>query len=147
MARGWHRTSQTVHDACSRRRKAFVVSRKSCAEVADRLGVGRLMLDQAWGARPDRGEKASFGRTTVGNALEALIGAVFLRFGFKRTSRAVIAAFEEQFQYGATTHIDYKTALQEMLASRGQRPEYRLVAEEGPAHARVFSSEVHIAVK
>jgi ribonuclease-3 len=41
--------------------------------------------------------------------------------------------------------VDYKTALQEMLASRGLQPEYRLASEDGPAHARVFSSEVRVA--
>jgi ribonuclease-3 len=127
------------------RLKAFVVSRESCAEVAEKLDVGRLMVDQAWGTKSEGDEKAAYSRTTAGNALEALIGAVYLRFGFERTSRAVIDAFEEQFHYGATAHVDYKTALQEMLASRGQQPEYRLVTEEGPAHARVFSSEVNVA--
>jgi ribonuclease-3 len=38
--------------------------------------------------------------------------------------------------------VDFKTALQELLAPQGRQPEYRLVAESGPAHARVFCSEV-----
>jgi ribonuclease-3 len=126
------------------RLKAFVVSRNSCVEVAEQLGVGRLMADQMAAGDSGRGDGV-YSKTMAGNALEALIGAAFLRFGFERTRRAVIDAFEERLHYGATAHVDYKTALQELLASRGLHPEYRLAAEEGPAHARVFSSEVRVA--
>ena len=123
------------------RLKAFVVSRTSCAEVADRLGVEQMMADQVSGGAPRRAE-ACQSRAIIGNALEALIGAVFLTFGFEQTRLAVAEAFEEQMRYGATAHVDHKTTLQELLAPRGFQPEYRLAGESGPAHARVFSSEV-----
>jgi ribonuclease-3 len=126
------------------RLKAFVVSRKSCAEAAERLGVGRLMAERASESRSRR-SGATYGETTVGNALEALIGAVYLHFGFEKARIGIVEAFEEQFHYGVTAHVDYKTALQEMVAPRGLQPEYRLVGEDGPAHARVFSSEVRVA--
>ncbi len=45
-------------------------------------------------------------------------------------------------EYAATAHVDHKTALQELLAPRGLQPVYRMVEETGPAHARVFTSEV-----
>jgi ribonuclease-3 len=125
------------------RLKAFVVSRTSCAEVADRLGVGELMCGVTAGAELGRVEPAH-SRSVVGNALEALIGAVFLTFGFEQARRAVVHAFEEQMRYGATGHVDHKTALQEVLAPKGLQPEYRLVEETGPAHARIFSSEVGV---
>ena len=78
------------------------------------------------------------------NALEALIGAVFLTYGFEQTRLAVTAAFEEQITYGITTRVDHKTALQELIASKGLQPVYRLVTETGPPHARVFTSEVSV---
>jgi ribonuclease-3 len=78
----------------------------------------------------------------VGNALEALIGAVFLSFGCERTALAVVDAFEEPMRRGVVGNIDSKTSLQELLAHRGMQPEYRLASESGPAHARVFTSEV-----
>ncbi len=123
------------------RLKAYVVSRANCAEVAERLGVGRLMVAQAQGADNGRGEAVQ-SRAMVGNALEALIGAVFLSFGCERTAVAVVDAFEEPMRRGAAGNIDSKTSLQELLAHRGVQPEYRLASESGPAHARVFSSEV-----
>ena len=47
-------------------------------------------------------------------------------------------------EYAVTAHVDHKTALQELVAPRGLQPAYRLVEETGPAHARVFTSEVSI---
>ena len=123
--------------------KAFVVSRASCVEVAEQLDVGGLILEQAPASEQKRREAAG-SATVLGNTLEALIGAVYLTHGFEQARRAVIAAFEEQIRYGATTHVDHKTALQELLATRGVQPIYRLVAEIGPAHARVFTSEVRV---
>jgi ribonuclease-3 len=125
------------------RLKAFVVSRTSCAQVAELLEVGRLMTAQMEGLESGRG-KPPQSRATLGNTLEALIGAVFLTFGFEQTRLAVVEAFEAQVRYGISAHVDHKTVLQELLAPRGFQPEYRLVAECGPAHARVFSSEVSV---
>lgn len=123
------------------RTKAFVVSRASCVQVARRLNVAGLILEQGPVA-PQRRREAAGSPSMVGNALEALIGACFLAHGFEQTSAAVVEAFEEQIAVALTTHVDHKTTLQEVLAPRGLQPSYRLVAEEGPPHARVFTSEV-----
>ncbi len=125
------------------RLKAFVVSRTSCAQVAQRLGVERLILEQA--PAPEHRRREVVGNLTIlGNVLEALIGAVFLSNGFEQTRIAVVGAFEEQMHYAVTAHVDHKTALQELVAPRGLQPAYHLVDETGPAHARVFTSEVRV---
>jgi ribonuclease-3 len=128
------------------RLKAYVVSRANCADVAERLGVGPLMAARAAGDESGRGEAVQ-SRAMVGNTLEALIGAVFLTYGFDQTRIAVAEAFEEQMQRGAVGYVDSKTTLQELLAHRGLQPEYRLRSESGPAHARVFCSEVCVEGK
>lgn len=125
------------------RLKAFVVSRASCGQVAQHLDIAGLLIEQAPAPEPRRREIAS-NPTILGNVLEALIGAVFLTYGFEQTRRAVVDAFDEQMRYAVTGHVDHKTALQEVLAPRGIHPEYRLVTEAGPAHARVFTSEVWV---
>jgi ribonuclease III len=123
--------------------KAFVVSRTSCVQVAQRLGVPRLILEHA-PAPEQRRRDAAGSPTILGNMLEALIGACHMTFGFEKTSGAVVEAFEEQFEYAVTAHVDYKTTLQEVLAPRGLQPVYRLVGEEGPPHARTFTSDVSV---
>lgn len=125
------------------RLKAFVVSRASCAKVAERVGVAQLMLERGPAPESKRRE-AIANQTILGNLLEALIGAVFLTHGFEQARVAVIDAFEEQMSFAASGHVDHKTALQELVAPRGLQPVYRLVEEIGPAHARVFTSEVSV---
>lgn len=125
------------------RLKAFVVSRASCGQVAEKAGVAQLMLERAPAPEPKRRE-ATANQTILGNVLEALIGAVFLTHGFEQARLAVVDAFEEQLRFALTGHVDHKTALQELVASRGAQPVYRLVDEIGPAHARVFTSEVAV---
>jgi ribonuclease-3 len=123
------------------RLKAFVVSRASCVQVAERMGLADLVLEHAPASERKRRDAAR-SPSMLGDMLEAVIGAAFLHHGFERVRSAVIAVFEEQMEYAATAHVDHKTALQELLAPRGLQPAYRLAEETGPAHARVFTSEV-----
>lgn len=125
------------------RLKAFVVSRASCSSVASRMGLAALLEQRA--AQMGVSTRAlADSRTILGNVLEALIGAVFLTYGFEITRQAVARAFAGQIEYAKAFRTDYKTTLQEYLAARGTRPVYRCVAEEGPPHARLFTSEVEI---
>lgn len=69
---------------------------------------------------------------------EALIGACFLAFGFARTAAAVATAFGPRIDYAAQTRVDFKSALQELLARRGERVSYEVIGEAGPPHERTF---------
>ena len=73
------------------------------------------------------------GERPLPEATEALIGACFLAFGFERTAAAVAAAFEPRIEHAAETRIDFKSALQELLARRGARVSYEVIAATGPA--------------
>jgi len=125
------------------RLKAFVVSRASCTLIAEEMGVGAL-LNQRAAEIGVSARKLSDSRTILGNVLEALIGAVYLTYGFEVAREAVARAFSSRIEYAAVFRTDYKTTLQEYLAARGMRPVYRVVAQEGPPHARLFTSEVEV---
>lgn len=125
------------------RLKSYVVSRANCADVAERLGIGRLMAAEAGEERSRRGAAAP-SKAMIGNALEALIGACFLSHGLEETHAAVAEAFDEAMCRGVDVSFDSKTTLQELLARRGLHPQYRLASEDGPAHARIFCSEVSV---
>jgi ribonuclease-3 len=116
------------------------VSGVSCAEVGRHLGVPAMMEE----AEP-AGEEAipatvllSEGSRPLPEATEALIGACFVAFGFERTAAAVSAAFEPRIEHAAETRIDFKSALQELLARRRARVTYEVIGESGPAHERTF---------
>ena len=78
------------------------------------------------------------GERPLPEATEALIGACHTAFGFERTAAAVAAAFEPRISLASETRIDFKSALQEMLARRGARVSYEVTASTGPPHRRTF---------
>lgn len=121
--------------------KAFVVSRRSCAEVGRRVGLDALIAACAPASEEERLE-LSESTTAVGNVLEAVIGASFVTWGFEEVRAAVVEAFAPQVAYGLESYIDYKSTLQEFLAVTERSASYRLVSTEGPPHERVFTSEV-----
>ena len=116
------------------------VSGVSCAEVGRLLGVPRMLRE----AEPDDGPAAIpaeillAGERPLPEATEALIGACFVAFGFERTAAAVAEAFDPRIEHAAETRIDFKSALQELLARRGARVSYEVIAATGPPHRRIF---------
>ena len=116
------------------------VSGVSCAEIGRLLGVPEMLRaaepDDAPAAIP--AETLLAGERPLPEATEALIGACFLAFGFQRTAAAVADAFEVRIEHAAETRIDFKSALQELLARRGARVSYGVTAESGPPHERTF---------
>jgi ribonuclease-3 len=116
------------------------VSGVSCAEVGRLLGVPEMLRevepDDAPAAIP--AEVLLGGERPLPEATEALIGACFVAFGFERTAATVAAAFEPRIEHAAETRIDFKSALQELLARRGARVSYEVIAATGPPHQRTF---------
>jgi ribonuclease-3 len=119
------------------------VSGVSCAEVGRRLGVPEMLLEnepeEMTGAIP--AAILLDGERPVPEATEALIGACYLAFGFERTAAAVVAAFEARIEHASENRIDFKSALQELLARRGARVSYEVIDATGPPHRRTFEVE------
>lgn len=116
------------------------VSGVSCAEVGRELGVPEMLRDNEPAEMPVGipAEILLSGERPLPEATEALIGACFLAFGFERTAAAVSASFEARIDHAAETRVDFKSALQEMLARRRQRVTYEVTGESGPPHRRKF---------
>jgi ribonuclease III len=119
------------------------VSGVACAEVGRQLGVPEMLRasepEGIAGAIP--AAVLLEGERPLPEATEALIGACYLAFGFERTAVAVAAAFEPRIEHAAETRIDFKSALQELLARRGARVSYEVTEATGPPHRRVFAVE------
>jgi ribonuclease-3 len=115
------------------------VSGVSCAEVGLALGVPEMLR----AAEPELeaaipAEVLLAGSRALPEVTEALIGACFLAFGYERTGAAVVADFEGQIEGAAESPVDFKSALQELLAQRRARVSYDVIAESGPPHKRTF---------
>ncbi len=119
------------------------VSGVSCADVGRRLGVPEMLRanepEDFTGAIP--AAVLLDGERPLPEATEALIGACYVAFGFERTADAVATAFEPRIEHASETRIDFKSALQELLARRGARVSYEVTAATGPPHKRTFEVE------
>jgi ribonuclease-3 len=115
------------------------VSGVSCAEVGREMGVPRLLREAEVEGEPAIPAAVLLdGARALPEVTEALIGACFLAFGYERTAAAVVADFEERIEDAAESPVDFKSALQELLAQRRARVSYEVIAESGPAHRRTF---------
>ena len=119
------------------RLRANLVRQETLAALANRLGLSDLL-------RLGEGELNSGGfrrPSILADAMEAVIGAVYLDGGFAR-AREVIAALYHEHLEGINpldTGKDAKTALQEWLQGRRLPvPHYELKATRGAAHAQEF---------
>jgi len=124
------------------RLRAYVVSRETCAKVAQDLGLGKLLRRYA-AENHENGEleQLATNANVLADLTEALIGAIYVTFGLDTVRPAVIEVFTEHILFAEKSYVDYKTELQELLARSARIVSYRLVAESGPAHDRRFEVE------
>jgi len=123
--------------------KAVVVSEDILSGIALRLEIDKMLL-------LGKGEEMSGGRTKkaiLADAMEALIGALYLDSGYKSAFDFVIDCIQPEIDKvtGTNYHKDYKSILQE-YCQREYRcyPEYVMVKRTGPEHDRTFWMEVRI---
>jgi ribonuclease-3 len=119
--------------------RSHVVSRTSCAEVARELGLGEKLLRHGRAASREELERLAENRNVLAALLEAALAALFLAHGYEPIEQAVVAAFDGRIEYATTSHVDFKTELQEALARRGQQVLYTVLDAVGPPHERTFT--------
>ena len=117
--------------------RAALVKAETLSEIADELKInGYLLLSK--GEAKDTGRAREY---ILANALEAIIGAIYLDQGYERVKdfieKNVIAHLKEILQKGE--HRDAKSVFQEEAQERvGITPTYEVVKEWGPDHAKHF---------
>lgn len=121
--------------------RAALVSRQGLAEVARAIDLGSYLELSPSEERSGGRSKSSI----LANAMEAVIGAVYLDAGLEVAGRMILDLWGERIAERAKRPglRDYKTRLQEVLARAGKRPVYE-VTGSGPDHARRFTAEVII---
>ena len=128
------------------RTRASLVCEKFLFEVAVHIGLGEHL-------RLGAGEEKTGGRnrpSILADAVEALIGAVFLDGGYEAARDVVLRLLADGLQdarEGRLLVTDYKTALQELLQSEGVSTagiQYVDAGQSGPDHDKVFT--VHLMI-
>ena len=125
------------------RLRAKLVNKRTLAELAKSLSLNEFLL-------LGKGERSTGGRenpTILAGAFEALLAAIYIDCGFKKTFEYVKSLFSPLLDETLSEpgHFDYKPRLQE-LSQRvfKEAPIYRLVNEDGPPHRKIFEVEVVI---
>ena len=116
-----------------------MVRKETCADVANELKLGdALMLG--------RSEMLSGGRrkqALLGDAMEAVIAAIYLDAGFGRAREVIRELWASRLEQAETASRDGKTQLQEWAQARGMAPpQYEEIDRTGPDHAPVFTIRV-----
>src|SRR5580700_8218517 len=119
--------------------RAQAVSGPSCRAVAERLGVPERL--RAAAPQSAAGGAVALVETerVLASVIEAVIGACYLTAGYERTAEAVVQAFTPEIEQALEHPVDFKSALQELLARRGAHVSYEIAEEVGPPHERTFS--------
>ncbi|MBW2557791.1 MAG: ribonuclease III [Deltaproteobacteria bacterium] len=123
--------------------RAAMVSEQPLAGLAREYRIGDFML-------LSRGEENSGGRnkdSILGNAVEAIIGAIYLDGGYESALRFIRVTFESLVDewIESPIYLDYKSLLQEASQGRFRLvPQYRITGESGPDHDKTFKIEASI---
>ncbi len=123
--------------------RSGIVNMRALADIARELDIGKYI-------RLGKGEEVTGGRdknSLLADALEAVIGAIYLQCGFEVCTqivrRLISTTMDSAFARGAG--LDGKTALQELVAALNKGvPEY-IVSEEGPDHDKNFTAIAVVA--
>jgi ribonuclease-3 len=122
------------------RLRASLVNENALADIAIDLAVGDFL-------RLGPGELKSGGfrrKSILADALEALIGCIYLEQGMEAAYNFVLTAYGQRLQNLPSEDDlkDPKSRLQEYLQSRGyDLPEYNLIDVQGEAHRQMFTTE------
>lgn len=127
------------------KKRAAVVNEETLATLASDIHLSQFLF-------LGKGEALTGGAgkpRLLSGCFEAIIGAIFLDAGFEKARSFVRERFSVYIQNmdpELEYERDYKTRLQEVIQKELKlTPTYQLLKEEGPAHERLFTSQVNAA--
>jgi len=123
--------------------RSALVRTETLAQVAVELDLGKKLY-------LSKGEEAGGGRENIGllaDTFEAVVGALYLDQGMDVVVSFVKEVLIPKFEVIKEKKLykDSKSALQELLQAQGlEAPVYKLVEEQGPDHAKLFTMQVEV---
>jgi ribonuclease-3 len=138
----YHKFAEASEGVLTRQR-ASLVKKETLASLAKELELGKF-LSLGTGEMKSGGWKRD---SILSNTVEAIIGAIYLDSDFETCRNFIIRVYNDLLETLSldNTAKDAKTELQEYLQARKQPlPAYKVIAEEGEAHDRVFTVECQV---
>lgn len=123
--------------------KSYLVKESVLSEIANAIFLGKYL-------RLGKGEEVTGGRTKrslLADAVEALLGAVYIDGGYEKARSLIIRLFKEKIDtiIRSGEFHDFKTELQEKTQLLFSAiPEYKIIRQEGAEHKKLFTIEVYI---
>jgi ribonuclease-3 len=123
--------------------KSYLVKESVLSEIANAIFLGKYL-------RLGKGEEVTGGRTKrslLADAVEALLGAVYIDGGYEKARSLIIRLFREKIDtiIRSGEFHDFKTELQEKTQLLFSTiPEYKIIRQEGAEHKKLFTIEVYI---
>jgi len=139
-----YKNQETKGEGILSKVRASIVCEKSLAEIGRKLRIGQYI-------QMGKGEELTGGRdrdSIVADAMEAVIGAIYLDRGYLPAQIFVLTYFQETIEEAmqGKRNKDYKTRLQEKLQIKGDIViEYVLEKEEGFAHDKTFHMKLLVS--
>jgi ribonuclease-3 len=123
--------------------KSAVVSRQTCATIADEIGLSDLMSMGKGMARP-----SGLPQSISAAVFESIIGAVYLDGGLEAARTFILRHMRQHIEeaLGNEHQRNYKSLLQQYAQRHmGATPVYQLLDEKGPDHSKCF--EIGVSVR
>ncbi|USN97927.1 MAG: ribonuclease III [Phycisphaeraceae bacterium] len=123
--------------------KSTVVSRKTCADIAERMGLDNLLI---LGKGMQSQERVP--RSLAAAVFESVIAAVYLDQGFKAAKAFLLPLIDPMIEEAEQSghQQNFKSVLQQHAQQEmGESPAYRVLDEKGPDHAKCFKVAVELA--
>ena len=118
-----------------------LVRSEACADAGDTIGLPDLVIIGAG----ERAKGMNQNRTVLGDAMEALVAAIYLEGGLEEARAFVLRCWEAQLKAPKAAVKDPKTFLQEWVLARALPiPGYKIISREGPEHEPVFVVSVEV---
>lgn len=142
LSRELYEKFPTLSEGPLTKARAQMVNQRSLATEARRLDLGEHLI-------LSRGEEANGGRqraSTLADAFESLLGAIFLDGGFEAARGCILRSFRDAFgELSVLPSLENpKGELQEILQAQcAEPPEYQLTFVSGPDHDRLFECAVY----
>ncbi len=128
------------------RLRSFLVQEKALFEIAQTLDIGDFLNLGSGELKSGGFRRASI----LSDALEAIIGAIYLDSDFLQVQTCVLNIYQEKLKNLSLDMAkkDPKTQLQEWLQARNlEIPDYHVVRDEGKEHAKTYWVECKVAYK